>query len=155
MDIRFTTSVLFVKNIQLCRDFYEKVLGQEVDYDFGTCVAYKSGIALWKPDKGHPTRKIKKIINTKSQVELCFETENMDKVLKKLQGASVKYLHNLVEEPWGQRTIRIFDPEKNLIEIGESIRCFVRRMYDEGIPAETIAEKTGVPLTNVWEMVTD
>lgn len=36
--------------------------------------------------------------------------------------ADMKLLHDLHDEPWGQRTIRFFDPDDHLIEAGESLK---------------------------------
>jgi catechol 2,3-dioxygenase-like lactoylglutathione lyase family enzyme len=62
-------------------------------------------------------------------------------------------LHGVAEEAWGQRTIRFFDPDGNLIELGESIPCFCRRLFKGGMAVEQVSEKTGVDIDKVKEYV--
>ena len=49
MTIQFQSSVLFVKDIAASRRFYEKLLGQTVDIDFGPNVGFK-GFSIWQID---------------------------------------------------------------------------------------------------------
>ena len=58
--------------------------------------------------------------------------------------SDVRILHNLEEEEWGQYTIRFYDPEGNLVEIGESYRCMLSRMKNDGMTVNQIAKKTGL-----------
>ena len=62
-------------------------------------------------------------------------------------------LHDVVEEPWGQQAVRFFDPDGNLVELGESIPTFVRRHHAAGLSPEAVAERTGVPLEAVLQYV--
>lgn len=41
MNIRFQSSVIFVQEIETSRYFYEELLGQEVEFDFGENVSFK------------------------------------------------------------------------------------------------------------------
>ena len=44
--IRFTSTLITVLNMNASRDFYERLLGQEVEYDFGENVSFAGGFAL-------------------------------------------------------------------------------------------------------------
>ena len=59
------------------------------------------------------------------------------------------FLHDTRLESWGQYTVRFFDPDGNLVEVGESIPCFVKRLYQEGLSIEDVAAKTSVPIETV------
>ena len=50
MNIEFQSPVIFVKDIDISRRFYEDLLDQTVDIDFGPNIAFKSGFALWQVD---------------------------------------------------------------------------------------------------------
>jgi hypothetical protein len=52
----------------------------------------------------------------------------------------------LTEESWGQRTIRFFDPENNLIEVGESLEALVKRLHSSGMKLNDIEKKTSLPM---------
>lgn len=78
-------------------------------------------------------------------------------ITKNVEGMKRFYMdvlrHDIEEEAWGQRTIRFFDPDGNLIELGESIPCFCRRLYGGGMTAEQVADKTGAHIDKVKEYV--
>jgi hypothetical protein len=76
----------------------------------------------------------------------------IDEVAARLRDAGVEFLHPLHEEPWGQRTIRFFDPDHHLIEIGEPLEVFIRRLITQGMSPEAVTAKTGVPLDKVKEL---
>jgi len=44
--LKFTSSVVFVSNINVSKDFYIQLLKQEIELDFGTNIVFKSGIGL-------------------------------------------------------------------------------------------------------------
>jgi len=48
--------------------------------------------------------------------------------------------------------IRFYDPENNLVEIGETIPCFVKRFFNQGMSAEEISKRTSVPIQMVNEI---
>jgi hypothetical protein len=75
---------------------------------------------------------------------LYFETESLGKDHKLLTDAGVKFLHEINEEAWGQRTIRFFDPDNHLVEIGDTIRTFVLRLFKQGLTTSQISDKSGI-----------
>ena len=46
----------------------------------------------------------------------------MEAFQEKLENCSfeINYVHKLKEYPWGQKAIRIYDPDGHMIEIGET-----------------------------------
>ena len=52
-SIKFETSLLFVKDINISKDFYNKILGQEITMDFGKCVIFKGGFSIMEKDYIH------------------------------------------------------------------------------------------------------
>ena len=157
MTIRNLVSVLFVKNIEISKDFYTNILRQQVSLDFGTNIIYKSGFAIWQIRENHiiPVNLGIEKIEDKSvnRFELCFETEDIDKVYNELKANNVIFLHELTEEIWGQRTIRFFDPDNHLIEVGEALEQFVIRFYKQGMTIQQVSERTHVPITEVERLV--
>ena len=149
MSIKFYSTVLMVNNLTIMKSFYKDVLQQSVEFDFGTCINFKCGLSLWQIQHDHHVAKLRNYTfsnDGNKNIEVCFETENFESDIKKLQHEAITFLHHTVEEPWGQKTIRFYDPEQNLVELGESIACFVKRLLQEGFTAEQVSEKTSVPL---------
>ncbi len=47
MSATFQSTVLFVRDVQVSRQFYEGLLGMQVRMDFGLNVGYAGGLAIW------------------------------------------------------------------------------------------------------------
>lgn len=137
MNLKNCTSVLFVKSAAKSRDFYVNILGMNVALSNGDLnFFFKEGFAIWQVAENNeiPKRLGYEVItdkNAANRFELCFETEDIDDVYKLLKKNDVRFLHELNTEIWGQRTIRFFDPDNHLIEVGESMHVFLKRVYEE------------------------
>jgi catechol 2,3-dioxygenase-like lactoylglutathione lyase family enzyme len=155
MKLRFHSIVLFVKDIERSKKFYTEVLGQEIEYDFGNNVALKNGITLWRMMPDHVISRSGKHhkTNETKAFEVYFETNNLEIVQEVIAKNHLEVLHDLMEEPWGQRTIRFYDPDNNLIEVGETLEKFVIRMARSGMKLEEISVKTTIPLPIVKKLL--
>lgn len=58
---------------------------------------------------------------------------------------SIRYVHELKEQPWGQRVIRLYDPDMHIIEIGEPMQSVVKRLLSKGLSVEETVKKTLMP----------
>lgn len=159
MELKNGTAVLFVRDAQRAKTFYETILGFHVVAEFGgTNIIFREGFALWQPMPDHPIPAAYATPQGNSRIhddtlpprgEMCYETDDLDSVHTGLKAAGVRFLHEVREEIWGQRTIRFFDPDGHLIEAGESMHVFVRRFRNQGLTPEQIAERTFMPLPMV------
>lgn len=154
MNIKFHSSVIFVSDITISKDFYCKILHQEIENDFGNNVSLKCGISLWQvPDWHHLNNSFYQKGNVNKAFEIYFETLDFDATINILLSNQIKIAHNVIEESWGQKTIRIYDPDNNLIEIGESLETFIKRMFAQGMLKDQIVQKTGVPIEKIDQIL--
>jgi len=156
MSLRFHSSVVFTADIRRLSAFYIEVLGQAVQHDFGACIVLQCGLSLWQPsDELTIAAKLGYCCHASGNknLELCFETETFTPDVERIKASGVTFLHDVVEDPWGQQAVRFFDPDGNLVELGESIPTFVRRHHAAGLSPEAVAERTGVPLEAVLQYV--
>ena len=139
--MKFHSPLVVVENIERAKAFYENVLGQKLLYDFGENIVFEGEFSL------HLRTHFEKLTGavcapqgSGQDFELYFDEENFDELAAKIKGEpSVRLLHDVVEHPWGQRTIRFFDPDGHLIEVGEQMESVVRRFFDQGLsPAEIV-----------------
>ena len=153
MKLSFHSTALFVADIGRSLDFYCGVLGQAVRTDMGTNVILEHGITLWQIDPSHliPRTLGGKALAEGNRFELYFETDDIDTASAVMKENSARFMHDVHEEPWGQRTVRVFDPDGHLIEIGESMMTFLGRMKHEGMTVEEIASKTGMKADDVMK----
>lgn len=160
MNIRFQTALLFVKNISASRTFYEKVLQQKVKYDFGEDVVFDSGFAIHNANHisnllfNRPNPYIQEKLG-KENLELYFECDDLDEIFSVLNEAGVILVHNIKEQPWGQRVLRFYDPDYHIVEIGEPMTAVIRRFLEMGLPEAEVAQKTSMPLEEVLKNKSD
>lgn len=152
MTIKFSSAVLFVKDIWISRGFYETMLEQTVELDHGECVVFSGGFSIWEQDYANQV-----VFGQTSDVpvgahpgfELYFETGSLDHVCQKLRQASVKEVHPVREQPWGQRVFRVYDPDGYIVEIGEPMEAVIRRFLAAGMTVEEAASRTSMPVEAV------
>ncbi len=152
MKITFSSTVIITNDFNKMKSFYQDILHQEIELDFGNCISFKNGISLWQLSDDYTI--VKKLGTTYSSagnqnMEICFETNDFEELITTLPKYNIRYLHETIEENWGQRTIRFYDPENNLIEIGESIPCFVLRFFKQGMSIAEVSQRTSVPIEMV------
>ncbi|NLT03891.1 MAG: glyoxalase/bleomycin resistance/dioxygenase family protein [Bacteroidales bacterium] len=160
MNLNHCIPVLFVKDASIARDFYVNVLGFTVIMDNGGLnYAFKEGLAVWQinPDNIIPQSLGMEAItqsNTPSRFELCFETEDLDTIHQTLKVNQTTFLHEINTEIWGQRTIRFYDPDRHLIEVGEAMPIFLKRIFEEeGRDLEATAKRTYMPIEALKQIV--
>ena len=73
-----------------------------------------------------------------------FETHELEETYEHLAQAGVEFVHPIREEPWGQRVMRLYDPDGHIIEIGEPLEAVVLRLHHQGLSADSISEKTSM-----------
>ncbi|HNW57054.1 MAG TPA: VOC family protein [Bacteroidales bacterium] len=153
MNLKNCIPVLFVKDAGISKKFYTGLLKFTVVMDNGgTNLTFKEGFAVWQvwPDNIIPkTLGAENITNQNntSRFELCFETNDIDQTYRTLKENDVKFLHEINTEIWGQQTIRFYDPDGHLIEVGEEASIFLKRIYEEeGKNLEATARRTFMPI---------
>ena len=152
MDVRFQSTVLITKRFGEMKLFYTGLLGQEVRLDFGNCITLGCALTLWELREGYVLSEVlgpQGVRPGNGSLEICFETDDFDNEAVRIKADNVTLLHDVAEETWGQRTLRFFDPDGNIVELGESIPCFCRRLHASGLNIAEVAQKTGVRLETV------
>lgn len=149
--IKFCSSILFVKDINVSRQFYEGLLKQKVEIDYNINIAYESGFSLWQTKTAYENIYGNLVNNENekqeaSKFELYFETDEIEELYTKLQHSKVKILNEMNEQPWGQRVFRVLDPDGYIVEFGELMSTVIKRFYKSGMTAEDVAKRAYTPL---------
>lgn len=142
--------------MEVSRTFYEKVLNQKVGCDLGQNVFFEGGFAIHL--KSHYADLINvdesDIASRSNNAELYFEENDLDAFLERLKGmVSVNYVHELREQPWGQRVVRLYDPDMHIVEVGEPMESVAKRLLKGGLSVEETARRTLMPEEFVRQMV--
>ncbi len=144
--MKFHSIVIFVKDIEKSKIFYTKLLNQKIKYDFGINITFESGFSIWELASEHIISKKLDIKTHSNKLELYFEDENIESTYRLLKKSDIKFLHEVHIEPWGQRTIRFFDCDNHLIEVGEPLHTFVNNMDNSGMSEIEVSQKSGIDI---------
>jgi len=118
--MRLKNILIVVEDIERSKAFYRELFGLEVIRDFGENVILTEGLVL-QERKTWEQFVEKDIVYGGLDAELYFETSDMDSFLKKLKetNLNIEYVNEDMKHDWGQRVVRIYDPDRHVIEVGE------------------------------------
>ena len=111
--------LIVVKDIEKSRQFYYDLFGLELIRDNDGNMILSEGLVL--QEEKYWTQFIgREIILQYNSCELDFEESDIERFIEKLEHyyPEVKYVNRLMTHSWGQKVIRFYDPDGNLIEVG-------------------------------------
>lgn len=111
--------LIVVEDIEKSREYYHNLFGLDLITDNDGNMILSGGLVL--QEKKYWLEFIKKdIIKENNSCELYFEEEEIEEFYKKLEKLypNTKYVNRLMTHSWGQRVIRFYDLDGNLIEVG-------------------------------------
>jgi len=152
--MKFSGTLISVKNIKASRKFYEDLFGLNVEFDFGANIAFDCGLYLQEGFADFLEINENEIKYKTYNFELYFEEEKFDDFIFKLKEyKDIEYVHMVKEFSWGQRSIRIYDLDKHIIEIGESMVTVVKRFLAKGLSVEETSKITQHPIDFVKKCI--
>lgn len=151
----YQSSVFFVSDVEQSKKFYTEIIGQKIEMDFGRCVSFIGGFAIWDISYALQMMNLKKqdISKHTSDAELYFEIDDVDSLFKKLKKDNIKCVHDIIEQPWAQRCFRIYDPDNHIIEFAEPMTVVIQRLYNKGLTHNQIIKKTLMPKQIVLDVI--
>ena len=111
--------LIVVKDIEKSRKFYHDLFDIDLVLDNDGNMILTEGLVLqdekiWKSFLG------KDIVPKSNSCELYFEEQDIESFAEKLEKLypDIEYVNHLMTHSWGQRVIRFYDLDGNLIEVG-------------------------------------
>lgn len=149
--MKYQGCLLAVNDIAASRHFYEEVLHQNAVMDIGAHVTFE-GFSLQQGYAGLIGVAAESVKEQSHNFQVYFEVEDLDKVYARLKRISgLQWVHEIKEYPWGQRNIRIYDPDRHIVEIAEGMDTVIKRFFSQGKTAEETAALTMFPLEFVTQ----
>ena len=111
--------LIVVNDIERAKKFYRDLFGLEAVLDNDGNVILTEGLVL--QDKNIWKDFLKKdIIPESNSAELYFEEKDIEGFVSRLEQIypDVQYVNRLMTHEWGQKVVRFYDPDGNLIEVG-------------------------------------
>lgn len=111
--------LIVVNDMQRAIAFYRELFGLEVLLDNDGNVIMTEGLVLqdakiWQSFIG------RELVPRNNTCELYFEERDIEGFVKKLEnyGEPIEYVNKLMTHSWGQKVVRFYDLDGNLIEVG-------------------------------------
>ena len=153
--MRYNCPMIVVSDMEKTVEFYKNVLGLDVIQDFGANKTLTGGISLQTEETYKEFIGKDKITYGGDNFELYFEEDEIDAFFERLKVFNVELVHPVQEHSWGQRAVRFYDPDRNIIEVGESLQAVCLRFAASGMNADEIAVRMDVPLDMVENWLFD
>ncbi len=114
--------LIVVKDIEKSKQFYHDLFGLDMVLDNDGNMILTEGLVLqdekiWREFLG------KDIVPENNSCELYFEEKDIEGFVEKLERLypNIKYVNKLMEHSWGQKVVRFYDLDGNLIEVGTPV----------------------------------
>ena len=148
--MRLNVTILAVTDMSKSKYFYEKILRCTIVMDLDEQnVAFAEGFSL-QSMQTWPTmirRGAETVRFGNNNMGLVFEVENIeDFMLHLAQFPEIQYLHEIIEMPWAQRVVRFYDPDHNIVEVGEQMGAVCKRFLSQGLSLEETSKRTMMPI---------
>lgn len=111
--------LIVVKDIEKSKQFYHDLFGLDMVLDNDGNMILTEGLVLqdetvWKRFIG------KGVIPENNSCELYFEERRIEAFIEKLEALypEIRYVNRLMTHSWGQKAVRFYDLDGNLIEVG-------------------------------------
>ena len=114
--------LIVVKDIEKSKQFYHDLFGLDMVLDNDGNMILTEGLVL-QDEKIWKNFLEKDIVQKSNSCELYFEEKNIEAFIEKLEKLypSIQYVNRLMTHSWGQKVIRFYDLDGNLIEVGTPI----------------------------------
>lgn len=116
--MRLKNILIVVKDIEKSKQFYHDLFGLNIILDQDGNVILTEGLVL-QDEKIWKQFLQKDVIPENNSCELYFEEEHIEEFVKKLEKLypDTKYVNRLMTQSWGQKMVRFYDLDGNLIEV--------------------------------------
>ena len=120
--MRLRNFLIVVKDIEKAKQFYHDLFGLNVLVDNDGNMIMTDGLVL-QEEKYWRECLQKEIIPENNSSELYFEESNIEEFAERLEREypDIRYVNRLMTHSWGQKVIRFYDPDGNLIEVGTPV----------------------------------
>ena len=120
--MRLKNVLIVVKDIERSKQFYHDLFGLKTILDNDGNMILTEGLVL-QEEKCWKEFLSKEIVSENNSCELYFEERDIVGLVEKLESfyPEVKYVNRLMTHSWGQKVIRFYDPDGNLIEVGTPV----------------------------------
>ena len=117
--MRLKNVLIVVSDIEKSKQFYKDLFGLEVILDNDGNVILTEGLVLQERTIWEQFLE-RDIISENNATELYFEERDIEAFVERLDRYTppIQYVNRLMKHSWGQKVVRFYDLDGNLIEVG-------------------------------------
>ena len=120
--MKYKGTLIVVKDCNRALKFYRDMFGLQLLQDNDGNMELTDHLYL--QEQGYWEQFTKRsIISNSNQSELYFEEPDIEKFAERLETLypETEYVNRLMTHSWGQKVVRFYDPDGNLIEVGTPV----------------------------------
>ncbi|WKY47710.1 glyoxalase [Eubacteriaceae bacterium ES3] len=139
-----------VKDVNQSKQFYQDLFELEVYQDYGNNISFGE-LSLQQEFDWLIGMAKESVLNKSHNMELYFEEADFNSFINKLEKRyDINYLDNGVKEAsWGQRSIKFYDLDGHIIEVGEDMKAVINRFLDSGLTIEQTSKRMDVSVSDL------
>ena len=120
--MKLKNTLIVVKDIEKAKRFYHDLFGLEMLTDNDGNMILTDGLVLQEERYWKDFLK-RDVIPQSNSCELYFEEANIEGFVEMLENLypDIQYVNRLMTHSWGQKVIRFYDLDGNLIEVGTPV----------------------------------
>ena len=120
--MRLKNILIVVKDIEKSRKFYHDLFDIDLVLDNDGNMILTEGLVL-QDEKIWKSFLDRDIVPKSNSCELYFEEQDIESFVERLERLypTIEYVNHLMTHSWGQRVIRFYDLDGNLIEVGTPV----------------------------------
>ncbi len=117
--MKYKGTLIVVKDCNRALQFYRDMFGVQLLQDNDGNIELTNNLYLQQSGYWEQFTK-RTIIPNSNQSELYFEESDIEKFVERLEMLypETEYVNRLITHSWGQKVVRFYDPDGNLIEVG-------------------------------------
>ena len=120
--MKYRGTLIVVKDCERALKFYQDIFGLQLLRDNDGNMELSGGLFLQEAKYWEQFMQ-RRITSRSNSTELYFEEADIDAFVEKLERLypNTEYVHRLMTHSWGQRVVRFYDFDGNLIEVGTPV----------------------------------
>lgn len=121
-SMRLRNVLIVVSDMDRAIRFYKEIFGLQVILDQDGNVIMSEGLVL-QDAKIWQQFLDRELIPKNNMTELYFEEPDIEDFVRKLEESDfeIEFVNKLMTHSWGQKVVRFYDPDGNLIEVGTPV----------------------------------
>jgi catechol 2,3-dioxygenase-like lactoylglutathione lyase family enzyme len=121
MPVQFRNPILFVRDMEASKAFYNGLLGIGIKEDLDTFVLLEGNLGLHRADLFYEylQKPYSGEAMGRDNLDLYFTSDHLPELQQRLIDAGFEVFFPLQLTAWGETLFRVYDPDRHIVEIGD------------------------------------